>query len=412
MSFFTWDFPREVLDIQASGAKGFRRLVANSSALERYWAGKNGLANAYMTVYGYRATRPPKHHRCDYNTPIIRHFVMDFDCKDFRTHKPVEMDVPLSQVRELHTFLMEADIKHAVWFSGGGFHVWVMLDESHMPMSGREVSRVKEAGRRVLSLWESKFGLTCSDPAVPFDTSGMIRIPNSYNDKKGLWSIPLTSKEIMECEPEQIMEIALNPRRGVFSYGEKGVELQIREVAPTPFKSSTPKLDIATAQMDGVKILPCLNAVACQEGNPDHFPRVYLAQFLLHRLRWFHPRTSQSPEERRKAVEKVVQFMGSLGWADWDEAVTTKHVQHIAEKYDEHPTCATLFSKGYCLGKCQYHDGTGIGHAAHIEGSVGGERSIISSSNGSSMVGGPVGTTSYPVALGTRLPLVEGGLRQ
>ena len=63
MGLLTLDFPREVLDIQASGAKGFRRLVSNSGELERYWEGKNGLANVYMTVYGYRATRPPKHHR-------------------------------------------------------------------------------------------------------------------------------------------------------------------------------------------------------------------------------------------------------------------------------------------------------------------------------------------------------------
>lgn len=362
MNLLRLDFPREVLDIQASGAKGFRRLVSTGTELEKYWAGKNGLANAYMTVYGYRATRPPKHHRCDYHTPVIRHFVMDFDCKDFQTRKDVDMTTPLSQVQKLHTHLLDNNIHHGVWFSGGGFHVWIKLQEDYMPTSGREVSRIKEAGRRLLNTWETDLNLSCSDPAVPFDTAGMIRIPNSYNDKKGLWSIPLTSKEILEGSPESIMELAINPRRGYFSYGKMGVHLDVKEQTATPFKRNTPKMNIPTAKMDGVKILPCLNSVACQEGNPDHHPRVYLAQFLLHRLRWFNDRDSQTEEEKEKAVDQVIDFMSTLGWADWDASVTRKHVKYIADKYDDHPTCATLYGKGHCLGKCQFHDGTGVIH--------------------------------------------------
>jgi len=367
MSLLTLDFPREVLDIQASGAKGFRRLVSTGHELEKYWKGKNGLANAYMTVYGYRATNPPKHHRCDYNTPVIRHFVMDFDCKDFRARREVDMVVPLEQVRSLHQHLLDNDIKHGVWFSGGGFHVWVMLSQTYMPTNGREVSRIKEAGRRLLNDWETELGLTCSDPTVPFDTAGMIRIPNSFNDRKGLWCIPLKSDEVMHLGPEEIMELALHPRRGYFPYCNSGAVLHVKEKGPTPFKRNTPKMDIATADMDGVKILPCLNAVACQEGNPDHHPRVYLAQYLMHRLRWFMPRDTQSVEDKEKAIEEVLQFMSGLGWADWDEGTSRKHLTHIADNYDDHPTCATLFGKGYCLGKCQFHDGTGLIHASPRE---------------------------------------------
>tara|TARA_R100000008_G_scaffold18473_1_gene9325 strand:+ start:14923 stop:16149 length:1227 start_codon:yes stop_codon:yes gene_type:complete len=405
MGLLTLDFPREVLDIQASGAKGYRRLVSNTGELERYWRGKNGLANVYMTVYGYRSTRPPKHHRCDYNTPVIRHFVMDFDCKDFRSRKEVGMGIPLQQVRSLHQYLLDNDIKHGVWFSGGGFHVWVTLDKAHMPTSGREVSRVKEAGRRLLSGWENELGLTCSDPAVPFDTAGMIRIPNSYNDKKGLWCIPLKTHELMGLGEEDIMELALRPRKGYFNYGEKGATLNVKEQAPTPFKMNSPKMNIATAKMDGVKILPCLNAVACQEGNPDHYPRVYLAQFLLHRLRMFFPRSAQTESEREKAVGEVIDYMSTLGWADWDENTTRKHVRHIAETYDDHPTCATLFGKGYCLGKCQFHDGTGVIHAEALGGGDMGDDTSLSPAPS----GNPSVATSAIITSSHSLPMVEGG---
>jgi hypothetical protein len=265
----------------------------------------------------------------------------------------------LEQVRTFHRFLLDENYRHFVWFSGGGFHVWVMLDEVLMPTSGSEVSAIKRAGRTLLSIWEKDLGLTCSDPAVPFDTSGMIRIPNSYNDKKGHWSIPLTSEEVFGHDIFEIMELATEPRGGYYEYGEHGVHLDIKKHA-TPFARDAPKLDIATAEMDGVKILPCLNAAACQEGNPDHMPRVYLAQYLLHRLRWFFPVKSQSVEERKVSVDRVSAFMASLGWVDHDERTTHRYVQGIAEKYDDHPTCATLYANGLCLGKCQFHDGTGL----------------------------------------------------
>ena len=80
----TFDFPREVLELSTEKGKGFRKLVSTNNDFEKYWQGKNGVSNAYMTVYGYRATTPPYHKRVDLQTPIIRHFVLDFDPKDFK----------------------------------------------------------------------------------------------------------------------------------------------------------------------------------------------------------------------------------------------------------------------------------------------------------------------------------------
>ena len=48
----TFDFPREVLELSTEKGKGFRRLVNNTADFEKYWDGKNGVSNAYMTVYG------------------------------------------------------------------------------------------------------------------------------------------------------------------------------------------------------------------------------------------------------------------------------------------------------------------------------------------------------------------------
>ena len=80
----TFDFPREVMELSTEQGKGFRRIVRSNLDLEKYWAGKNGVSNAFMTVYGYRATQQPYNKRVDLMTPIIRHFVLDFDPKNFR----------------------------------------------------------------------------------------------------------------------------------------------------------------------------------------------------------------------------------------------------------------------------------------------------------------------------------------
>ena len=52
MTFITLDFPREVLEVDSDGQKGFRRVVKSAEELESYWKGKNGSGNVYFTAYG------------------------------------------------------------------------------------------------------------------------------------------------------------------------------------------------------------------------------------------------------------------------------------------------------------------------------------------------------------------------
>jgi len=358
-----FDFPREVLELSTEKGQGYRKLVANTNEFERYWAGKNGVSNAYMTVYGYRATHPPYHKRVDLQTPIIRHFVLDIDPKNFQAkdRHSVNPETTLEQTQRLHEFLLNKDIEHGIWYSGGGFHIWVALDKAYIPSSGSQVSAIKEAGMNVVNDWIHQLDLYCSDPAVPFDTSGLIRIPNSYNAKRGYWSIPLTSKEIYDSDIWSIMELAMSPRSGKYTYGSKGVELDVKKPSERKavFKHSTPAMDIPTISMNGVKILPCLNTAACQVGgNPSHDARVQLVKYLAKRLRNFNPLNAISSEDINKHTEQIVEFIKTLEWADFNEGVTRYQVSTIMNK-DYPQTCSMLFKKGHCLGKCRYWDKTG-----------------------------------------------------
>ena len=358
----TFDFPREVMELSTEKGKGFRKLVSNNDDLERYWAGKNGVSNAFMTVYGYRATQPPYNKRVDLFTPVVRHFVMDFDPKNFkqRNRPDVDPQVALEQTMRLHYYLVEQSIAHSMWYSGGGFHVWVMLDKPYMPSSGNHLSAIKDAGMQVVNEWVRDLELFCSDPAVPFDTSGMIRIPNSYNAKRGLWSVPISSTDL-ERGLEHIMERALEPKYGMIPYGTEGLKLDVKKTnnRAQVFNKNAVPIDLPTVSMDGVIILPCLNSAACRVGsNPSHDARVQLVKYLSKRLRNFITVERISPKLIEEHTETIVDYIRSLQWADFDESTTRYQVGTIVGT--EYPqTCSMLYKKGMCLGKCKYWDKTG-----------------------------------------------------
>ena len=156
------------------------------------------------------------------------------------------------------------------------------------------------------------------------------------------------------------MELALKPRSGRYTYGKNGVVLDVKKPSEREaiFKHSSPVVDIPTMSMDGVKILPCLSASACQVGsNPSHDARVQLVKYLAKRLRNFFPLDKIEPSLIEKHTEQIVAFIKTLDWADFDEGVTRYQVSTIMTK-DYPQTCSMLFKKGHCLGKCRYWDKT------------------------------------------------------
>ena len=355
----TIDFPREVLEISGvDGSRGYRRIVRNQEELESYWRGKSGSGNVYFTAYGYRGTTAPKHHRVDYNTPIIHHFIMDFDCKDFKNRgSDVPFSKPHEQVKKLHRYFLKEGIKHYVWFSGGGFHIWVPLNKTYSPSSGSAVSKIKYAGRQLLNKWDSMFDLSCNDPTVAFDMAGMIRIPNSYNAKRGTWMIPLTTTEILDLDFNGLLELGQRQRSGFICHGDEAVELNVTEKQAMGMNIKS--VDIPTVSLTDIHVLPCLAQAAMGEGNPPHRARVLFASYLADRLRFFFPHYTISESEKQEHIEKISGICAGQGWVDYDESKTRQQVASIVNKGYNHASCATLYAEGYCLGKCKYYDGSG-----------------------------------------------------
>ena len=364
MAFISLDFPREVLEIASDGKQGGRYSVKNWDELEKYWRGKNGSGNVYFTAYGYRATKPPRNHRVDYETPIIRHFVMDFDCKDFKQRgADVDFAFMHEQVKRLHRFLIVEEIRHFVWFSGGGFHVWVPLQDVHTPSDGFSVARVKEGGRKLITSWHKKLNLSCNDPTVAFDTSGMIRIPNSYNSKRGCWSIPLTSEQILTMSHDDIVELAQTPAKGYIEQEGKPVKITVAQ-KKSPFKKTVEKVEgLPDITLGDIIVLPCLAQAALGEGNPTHKARFHLVTFLAARFRWFFPPAAVDADTKAEHVERICSIIEAQGWVDYNPHVTRTQVENIVfggsgnNGYSA-ASCATLEYDGLCIGKCRYYDGS------------------------------------------------------
>jgi len=359
MSFIKFDFPREVLEVSEGGKHGGRYIVRDYGELERYWKGKNGGSNAYFSTYGYRRTLPPKHHKIDSNSAIVRHFVMDFDCKDFRSGNGVEFEFMQKQVKRLHEHLMLNDYHHYIWFSGGGFHVWVPISEMFLPTNGPETMRIKSAIRGLQKNWHDTMSLPCNDPAVAGNLNGMIRIPNSYNLKRGCWSIPVSEEELTNLDYEELIELAQEPRSGYIEYGTKPLTLKLPEKKNITFRKKRKVGDLPTITLGSIKVLPCLAQAALGPGNPIHRARFHLASYLADRLRWFFPVESVTEEDKERHVEQIVQICSEQGWVDWSEEITRGQVKSIVYKGYAHARCETLIQEGLCIGKCMYWDGTG-----------------------------------------------------
>lgn len=295
----------------------------------------------------------------DYNTPIVRHFVLDFDCKDFK-NKGADVDFSFmhEQVKRLHSHLDRNNIQHYIWFSGGGFHFWIPIEDMILPNNGKEVSRIKTAGKSLLAKWNDDLNISCCDPTVAFDFAGMIRIPNSYNFKRKCWSIPLSKEELLTLNHFDFLDLAQESRQGYITLGEKPLELKVSKKPLVSFQKKNEIKNLPDISHEKMLILPCLAQAALGPGNPIHKARFHLVNYLAARLRWFFPPQSVDNEKKKEHIEKIVDFCGQQGWVDFNEHITRTQVSSIVYGEYSLSTCKTLIQEGLCSGLCIYYDKT------------------------------------------------------
>ena len=344
-------FPREV-DMRK------RKVVHSMDELQHYVKATNGADDLTTTVYGFQQLKP-KGNRGEYSTAIVPHFVIDMDYERAKTPSNTAREAGnrcLWEVLALHHHLLSNGWKHAMWFTGGGVHIWVNLDQTHYPEEN--LSDLFVAGRRMIDGWVKQWDLTTLDPVVSFRPDRHIRIPNTYNFKRGLWGMPLQTSDL-EGDWEEILSRAVEPHGGMNLYGQHGLHLDVKKRDPaTPFEAE--KVDVDMKRIGSISVLPCLAAAACDEGsNPPHEARIYLTMFLQDRLRSFARPPQSSQTSNDSIVASICNFIKDLKWSDYNEEITYRNVKHSVGSHYMTPSCRTLYAKGYCIGKCPFYDGTG-----------------------------------------------------
>ena len=357
-------FPREI-DMRT------RKVIHTRKQLEHYIKTTNGKGNLTTTVYGFRELKT-KGNRCEYNTAIIPHFVMDFDAdQGVRVHGLYEEEAKkrcCSEVLTISKHLKSNTNQHAIWFTGGGFHIWAKLDKEYV-LPPDKVADLLFSGRMKVNEWVNRFNLKTLDPVVSFRPDRHIRIPNTYNFKRQIWGIPVTHDDL-DKGWEHIVEKAQNPQPGMHLHEGRGMELEIVErdannMFQGRYNLETKKfemedIDIDISRINNIPMLPCLAQAACEVGsNPPHKPRSYLMMYLMDYFRNFSRPPRDATISNTEVLSLTHAFIRSLEWADYSPVETMKYLRHGVDRYYLTPTCPTIYHEGLCVGKCPYYDEKG-----------------------------------------------------
>lgn len=352
-------FPREV-DMNT------RKVVKNREGLQKFINAMNGKENITTTVYGFRELKP-NGTRAEYITAVIPHFVVDMDRN--RAEEKLGMtedeagDRCSQEAWRLSMHLLENKIKHAIWFTGGGFHIWVMLDKEYA-LPPKEANELLFSGRTLINKWVRDMDLVTLDPVVSFRPDRHIRIPNSFNFKRNLWTIPLFPGSLGD-KWSFYEQMAQEPKPGFYLVGEKGLEIEIVKRDPNnhfavPYSDvqfNAEDIQIEMERIQNIPVLPCLAAGACEKGsNPTHQHRTYLMMYLMDFFRNFARPPARSQVSNKEVVNKTHAFIKTLEWADYNPTITQKMLSHGANRFYQTPTCSTFFREGLCVGRCPYYD--------------------------------------------------------
>jgi hypothetical protein len=147
----------------------------------------NGRGNLYRTIYNF--WEEPR-----YDKAFIDKIYFDFDQDGNGTE--------LKETRCLHHYLVENDIEHWLYFSGRGFHIFVLTESIAAWKLDNPTMAVKNVWNAITK--EVKIH---PDPATK-DIPRIARIPNTMNMKSGLFCIPLSYEDIEKKTKEEIKELA------------------------------------------------------------------------------------------------------------------------------------------------------------------------------------------------------------
>jgi len=215
----------------------------------------NGKMNVYTSVYNYQefsSNRGLEH------SVIIDRIFLDIDA-----HGNDSLEDAFEDLKALHKWLIERDLKHRMAFSGRGFYIFVY---------GSRTSDL----RRVKAFFNICHDVINKSPLLDnrvINTTRLRRVQNTYHIGAKRFSIPLVQADLKKGL-DYILDLSKKPRTGGNQYyGKQLLEWpKVKEI------------EAADIEIEGVEspatlpILPCL-ASANLVQNPLHEARYLLVQW-------------------------------------------------------------------------------------------------------------------------------------
>lgn len=167
----------------------------------------NGRKACYSTIY------PTVERRC-YNGNNIDKVFFDLD----------NQETCWDSTKKIHNKLLELGFKHCVLFSGGGFHIYVFVEECLLEHPKSAIRGVQEYIARECDVNIGKPHESDIDEHIIGDIARISRIPNTYNIKRKRFCIYIIDEDFDKTFDE-IKVIAKKQRFKAQLFGNKLFEI-------------------------------------------------------------------------------------------------------------------------------------------------------------------------------------------
>ena len=329
-------FPREI---------GLHRSLCDSrDRFDNYIEQVNGKASCYTSLFSFRDRQQNRPWKMDSSSAIIDRAWWDFDSGERGGIEQVKADTARLIAR------LEGDIRLVA--TGRGFHVHQLFEQ---PVIGSDWARH-------LDRYERKMG----DGLQTLDGVGhpqkLTRVPDTFNLKRWRWAVNVDLEAFMDDplgysvpkRPDPSLSIH-DPFRGRVTDSNFSIS---RWVADNPLEERVQLsvFDGPIGVAEQVPIPPCIEK-GISVSNPTHDIRVALVQHMAENLRWFSAADSVDSDGKDQMVDTICTYIESLGWRDYNPAVTRRHVRSVVN-YDRSPSCSWFQARGLCERPCWRDDGS------------------------------------------------------
>jgi hypothetical protein len=228
----------------------------------------NGKTDVFVSLYSFDSLKP--NGRPNYDSAKIQWLYFDLDNENC-----------LQSAQILHTYLMENDICHMIFFSGRGFHFYISVVYPNLLQNKKDT--ILNAVTDIADKLGFKIGIDDSadiDGHTIGNIAQLVRVPNTYNPKRQRFCIPITSLDLKSLNFEEFKNLALTQRKISNVYGETSLDVKQFDVE-SKLRFEVPTEDLGgelDLELNIEKFLPCVKALLNRKVN-KHRERFYIITY-------------------------------------------------------------------------------------------------------------------------------------